>query len=66
MSLITLVKNPGCGRYCIHDRRYGFVAEDGCPVHDRPGYRLFPAIWVQGRPLLAAEFLGRPILLGLN
>jgi len=66
MSLVPLVKNPGCGGYCVLDRRYGFVQENGCQVHDRPGYRPFPVLWVQGRPVLVAELLGWPILLEIS
>lgn len=55
MSLVPTVKNPGCGNYCTLDRKMGFVAEDGCLVHDRPGYRDFPVIWLLDRPVLMAH-----------
>lgn len=56
MSHVPLVKHPGCGHYCTLDRLHGWVREDGCPVHDRPGYRDFPVIWLLDRPVLMAHF----------
>ena len=55
MSLVPLVKNPGCGNYCAFWQQQ-WVAEDGCSTHDRPGYRAFPVIWLLDRPVLMAHF----------
>ena len=53
-SLLPLVKHPGCGNYCGFWQRQ-WVSEDGCTVHDRPGYRDFPVIWLLERPVLLAH-----------
>ena len=74
-SLVPLVKNPWCGNYCGFWQRQ-WIPEDGCLVHDRPGYRDFPVIWLLDRPVLMAHLgFGSPdgqrsacfgLLMGLN
>ena len=27
--------NPQCGHECAYVEPYGFVPEDGCPIHDK-------------------------------
>jgi hypothetical protein len=46
--------NPGCRRECRMDPTVqdGFVIEEGCPVHDREGYRPFTVVWLNTRPVL--------------
>ena len=46
--------NPGCQRECRLDPtvKDGFVVEEGCPVHDREGYRIFTVVWLGPRPCL--------------
>ncbi len=52
MSRVSL--NPGCRHDCHLTRESGFVIEEGCPIHDRPGYRPFVVVWIGPRPILVS------------
>ena len=44
-----LVRHAECGRYCGLVRPFGFIVEDGCPVHE--GRTWFPVCWVENVPV---------------